>query len=133
MEACEMVPRQSPKILVVAEEDALQKTLKARLETDGCRVLQAFTWHSAVDFFSSERPDAVILDADFGHTASDINGMDLIRFIKKSRHYPAPLVVYGEPEDHLHAETYAATTFVPKPSPVDELSAALIRMLGDGG
>ncbi len=126
--------RPSPKILVICEDESVQKALEARLILEGCRVMQAYTWNKAVDCFSSEKSDAVILDLDFGRNSSQINGVDLIHFMKKSRNYPAPLIVYGDPTDRITGGFYAdATTFVPKSSPIGEIVAILMGTLGDPG
>ncbi len=125
-----MVPR-NPKILVVAEEESVQKLLEDRLVSEGFRVMQAFTWNKAVDFFAAEKPDAIILDIDFGGDDSQLSGPDLIHFIKKFRNYPAPLIVYGEPPGGINSGLDAgAITFVPKSAPVEELASTLLGMLG---
>ena len=52
----------SKKILVIEDDNVLQKAIKTALKTEGYNIVQAFDGKDGFDKIDKEKPDLIILD-----------------------------------------------------------------------
>jgi two-component system KDP operon response regulator KdpE len=109
-------------VLVVDDEVAILKTLRANLEVRGYEVLSASDGEAALRLAARERPDVVILDLG-------LPGLDGIRVIEGLRGWSeVPIIVLSAREqerDKVTALDAGADDYVTKPFGMDELLARL--------
>jgi CheY-like chemotaxis protein len=74
------------QILLVDDEVSIQRAMAPLLRSRGYGVTLAGTGHEAVEMFSRERPDLVILDLGL----PDMNGIDVCRQIRERADTPHP-------------------------------------------
>lgn len=66
-------------ILIIEDQKNMSDTYKLQLETNGYKILQAFTSQEALEILKKSQPDLIILDL----VMPDIQGLDLLGEIKK--------------------------------------------------
>src|SRR5215475_13365715 len=72
------------KILIVDDEPAIRRFLKASLETEGFQIVAAENAAQALSAVSQAKPDLVILDLGL----PDLDGMDVIREVRTRNAVP---------------------------------------------
>jgi len=122
---------QPAQILLVDDEISIQRAMAPLLRSRGYGVTVAGTGHEAIDLFSRERPDLVILDLGL----PDMNGIEVCRKIRDRADTPILILsVRGDEKDKVAALDLGADDYVTKPFGPDELMArvrvALRRSLG---
>jgi two-component system KDP operon response regulator KdpE len=113
------------KIVVVDDEPAIRRLLKAALERAGYAVTEAGTAREAQSALDIDRPDAVLLDLGL----PDREGLELIPLVVKSG---AALLVISAREatqEKIAALDLGADDYVTKPFDTDEVLARLRRAL----
>lgn len=122
-----------PKVVIVDDEPAIRRLLRAALERAGYSVVEAGTAREAQNAMDIDRPDAVLLDLGL----PDREGLELVPLIAKSG---AALLVVSAREatdEKIAALDLGADDFVTKPFDTDEVLARLRRALrqrvSDGG
>ena len=113
------------KIVVVDDEAAIRRLLKAALERAGYAVVEAGTAREAQSALDIDRPDAVLLDLGL----PDRDGLELIPLVVKSG---AALLVISAREatqEKIAALDLGADDYVTKPFDTDEVLARLRRAL----
>src|SRR5438876_1175701 len=68
-----------PTILLVDDEDAVQKLLTYPLEREGFRVVSARDGEEALDRFGEENPDLVVLDIMLPH----LDGLEVCKHLRE--------------------------------------------------
>ena len=119
------------QILLVDDEVSIQRAMAPLLRSRGYTVTLAGTGHEALDLFSRERPDLVILDLGL----PDMNGIEICRKIRERADTPVLILsARGDEKDKVAALDLGADDYVTKPFGPDELMArvrvALRRSLG---
>ena len=119
------------QILLVDDEVSIQRAMAPLLRSRGYGVTLAGTGHEAVEMFSRERPDLVILDLGL----PDMNGIDVCRQIRERAETPILILsARGDEKDKVTALDLGADDYVTKPFGPEELMArvrvALRRSLG---
>ena len=117
------------KILVVDDSSYARRVHRAMLEAAGHRVIEAPTGTSAIESFSLERPDIVLLDLSM----EDIGGIDVLRTIR-TIDATAQVVVGSADVQKSTAEgvmAAGACRFVPKPATAEDLLSAVSALVGD--
>lgn len=122
------------KIVIVDDEVAIRRLLRAALERAGYKVIDASTAREALSSLDIDRPDAVLLDLGL----PDREGLELVPLIVKSG---AALLVVSAREatqEKVAALDLGADDYVTKPFDTDEVLARLRRALrqrvsGDAG
>jgi len=119
------------QILLVDDEVSIQRAMAPLLRSRGYGVTIAGTGHDALDLFSRERPDLVILDLGL----PDMNGIDVCRQMRNLADTPILILsARGAEKDKVAALDLGADDYITKPFGPDELMArvrvALRRMLG---
>jgi len=69
------------KVLVVDDEDDISYFTCRILDREGFQSFCAMDGAAAIDMFSKERPEIVIIDVDLGY--SKIDGMDVLEKVKE--------------------------------------------------
>ncbi len=111
------------RVLVVDDEPAILRFLRAGLSAQGFTVSEAETGRDALDAVRREAADLVVLDLGL----PDMDGLDVIRTIRTSGS-AIPIIVLSSREDEgskVAALDLGADDFVTKPFGIDELFARI--------
>ena len=107
-------------ILVIDDEPAILRTLRAGLTARGYDVLLAQSGREGLNVLTTRQPDAVILDLGLG----DLDGVDLCRTVRAWSDVP---IIVLSAEDSEHRKVVAldegADDYVTKPFSMPELLA----------
>src|SRR5262245_49425963 len=110
----------SHKILIVDDEPAIRRFLKASLESEGFQIVAAETAAQALSSVAQAKPDLMILDLGL----PDQDGLDVIRQVRAGN--PLPIVVLSVRSDEpgkVAALDAGADDYMVKPFGVEELLA----------
>jgi len=117
-----MTEKQSLRILVVDDEKAIRRFLKASLSSYGYNVFESATGREALERSVSSHPDAIILDLGL----PDIDGIEVTRKIRKRSKIPIIILsVREEAMDKVAALDAGADDYLTKPFSTRELLARL--------
>lgn len=108
------------RILVVEDEPGILRALKTNLSRHGFEVETAETGREALDIYSRQRPDLILLDLGL----PDIDGTAVIQEVRA--HASTPIVVLsvrGGEHDKVAALDLGADDYLTKPFGVEELLA----------
>jgi two-component system KDP operon response regulator KdpE len=111
------------RILVVDDEPAIRRFLRASLSAQGYQVIEAQTGQGALELFRRNTPDVVVLDLGL----PDGDGLDIIRTLREGGS-SAPIIVLSSRTDEtgkVRALDLGADDYVTKPFGVEELLARL--------
>jgi len=107
-------------ILVVDDEPAILRTLRAGLSARGYEVLLAQSGREGLNILTTRQPDAVVLDLGLG----DMDGVELCRTVREWSDVP---IIILSAEDSEHRKVVAldegADDYVTKPFSMPELLA----------
>jgi two-component system KDP operon response regulator KdpE len=112
-----------PKVLVIDDEPAIRRFLRASLTTQHYHVIEAEDGRTALDQLRRGSIDIVVLDLGL----PDINGIDLIERVR-GQGSTVPIVVLssrGDETSKVKALDLGADDYVTKPFGIDELLARL--------
>ena len=113
-------------VLVVDDEEAIAEAVRARLESEGYRVLVAADGPQAIATHAAEHPDLVVLDL----MLPGMDGLEVCKEIQKERWTPV-LMLTARTEDFLgDASVELRITGQQLRSAADELGGTS-RKLGD--
>jgi two-component system KDP operon response regulator KdpE len=119
-----MTERSGPlRILVVDDEPAILRFLRASLTSQGYQVTEAMAGHPALDTVRQRSVDLVVLDLGL----PDIDGLEVIRRVRASG-IPLPIVVLSSRSDEaakVAALDLGADDYVTKPFGMEELLARI--------
>ena len=119
-----------PLVLVVDDEPAIVRLVRATLERDGLTVVTAGRGEDAVTIVSEERPDLVVLDV----MMPGIDGFETLRRIRAQSQVPVILVTARVADaDKLRGFQNGADDYLTKPFNPDELSARVAAVLRRSG
>ena len=117
-----------PVILLVEDEERLQRVLARTLEASGYRVLTAGTALEAVALVLAERPQVLVLDVNL----PDGTGWGVLRQLAvqgiTTATLPTIILSAGQPAVRRIAE-FAPRAFLPKPFPVEALKRLIAEAL----
>jgi len=109
-------------VLIVDDEPPIRRFLKTSLSAQGYRVIEADSGASALKQMAESAPDLVVLDLGL----PDMNGLDVIRAIRKSSDVPIVILsVRGDEQSKVAALDLGADDYVTKPFGMEELIARL--------
>jgi len=119
-------------ILIVEDEQAIVRFVRAALEADGLRVHEAQTMQRGLLEAATRKPDAIILDLGL----PDGDGLDFIRDLRQWSQTPIiVLSARAEEQDKIAALDAGADDYLSKPFGIGELQARLrvaLRRHGSG-
>ncbi|HEX6489800.1 MAG TPA: response regulator transcription factor [Gaiellaceae bacterium] len=117
-------------ILLVDDEDSIQKLLAYPLERDGFRVLQARDGTEALELFEGERVDLVVLDL----MLPKVDGLEVCKRLRAGSDVPIiMLTARGDELDKVLGLELGADDYITKPFSIREFRSrvrALLRRAG---
>jgi two-component system, OmpR family, response regulator len=120
-------------ILLVDDEDAVQKLLTYPLERDGFRVMQARDGEEALQQFGTERVDLVVLDL----MLPKLDGLEVCRRLRAQSTVPIIMLTARDDElDKVVGLELGADDYITKPFSIREFRSrvrALLRRAALGG
>lgn len=120
------------RVLVVDDEKWVVEAVRRYLEDAGYQVAQAYDGPSALDAFTQEPPDLVILDWMLPH----LDGLSVAERIRRTSTVPIiMLTARTDEEDRLHGFAAGVDDYVVKPFSARELEArvrAVLRRFAEG-
>ncbi|HEY4307614.1 MAG TPA: response regulator [Gemmatimonadaceae bacterium] len=114
------------RILIVDDSGYARRVHRAIIERAGHTVLEASTGTAAIEIFSLERPDVVLLDLSM----EDIGGIEVLKTIRALDGDARVIVVSADIQRSTAQAVMAAGAgqFVPKPASADDLLAAVTAL-----
>ncbi|MEC7522424.1 MAG: response regulator [Myxococcota bacterium] len=122
------------RILVVEDSSAMRAFVRAALEEAGVvrEVIEAASGFEALRILPREQVDLAIVDINM----PDVNGLELIRFMRKSEsHKDTPLIVISSEASERDRErglTLGANAYLAKPFTAEALVALVRELAGEG-
>jgi two-component system response regulator RegX3 len=114
------------KVLIVEDEDSFVEALRVGLQREGFVVDIARDGREALDRFSENEPDLILLDV----MLPKISGIDVCREIRSQSQVPIIMVTAkGEEIDTVVGLEVGADDYVPKPYRLRELVARMRSLL----
>jgi two-component system KDP operon response regulator KdpE len=111
---------QGAKILIVDDEPAIRRFLKASLETQGFQIAAAENAADAIAGLARDKPDLMILDLGL----PDLDGLEVIRQVRAGNAVPIiVLSVRNDEKGKVAALDAGADDYIVKPFGVEELLA----------
>ncbi len=128
------------RVLVVEDSASTRAYVRAILEDEafaapigGCEVVEATSGFDAMRLLPRGHYDLIVTDINM----ADINGLELIHFIRKSEHHRlTPLIIISTQQTERDIErgmALGANAYVPKPFTAESLRKEAIRFLQPGG
>ncbi|MEA2514517.1 MAG: two-component system, OmpR family, operon response regulator KdpE [Thermomicrobiales bacterium] len=113
-------------ILVVDDEPAIVRLVRAKLQSDGYAVATAGRGEEALQFLEDERPDLVVLDL----MMPGMDGFETLRRIRTTSQVPVILLTARTGDhDKLRGLEGGADDYITKPFNPDELAARVAAVL----
>ncbi len=114
--------RPSWVVLIIEDEVSIRRFLKAALEVQGFKLLEAATGAQGLTLAASHHPDIIILDLGL----PDMEGLEVIKGIRDWARTPIIIIsARGRDADKVEALDAGADDYLTKPFSVDELAARL--------
>jgi two-component system, chemotaxis family, chemotaxis protein CheY len=122
------------KILIAEDSPTMRSLMVSTIAAMGeFQVIEAANGFEALRILPREKVDLVITDINM----PDINGLELVSFIKANPNYKStPLLIVsteGSERDREKGLSLGADAYLVKPFSPDELQALVKRFLGQGG
>jgi two-component system, OmpR family, response regulator len=116
----------SPTILLVDDEDALQKLLTYPLEREGYRVVAARDGQEALDRFAAEQPDLVVLDI----MLPKVDGLEVCKRLRAKSTVPIIMLTARDDElDKVVGLELGADDYITKPFSIREFRSRIRALL----
>jgi DNA-binding response OmpR family regulator len=120
------MPDSSSTILLVDDEDAVQKLLAYPLEREGFRVVQARDGQEALDLFASERIDLVVLDL----MLPKLDGLEVCKRLRATSTVPIIMLTARDDElDKVLGLELGADDYITKPFSIREFRSRVRALL----
>jgi DNA-binding response OmpR family regulator len=117
---------ESPTILLVDDEDAIQKLLTYPLEREGFRVVSARDGQEALDMFAAESPDLVVLDI----MLQKIDGLEVCKRLRARSTVPIIMLTARDDElDKVVGLELGADDYITKPFSIREFRSRVRALL----
>jgi DNA-binding response OmpR family regulator len=121
-----MAPVTDVTILVVDDEEAISEAVRARLESEGYRVIVAADGPEAIRLHEEHRPDLVVLDL----MLPGMDGLEVCTRIQRDRWTPVlMLTARTEEADKVAGFAVGADDYLTKPFSLRELAARVSAIL----
>ena len=115
-----------PVVLVIDDEDSIQKLLNAALERDGYRIVGARDAAEGLIAFEREQPDVILLDV----MLPDLSGREVCRRIRASSAVPIIMLsALDEEVDKVVGLELGADDYITKPFGMRELRSRVRAVL----
>jgi DNA-binding response OmpR family regulator len=115
-----------PTILLVDDEEAVQKLLRYPLERDGFRVVSALDGEEALDVFTNENPDLVVLDIMLPR----VDGLEVCKRLRARSTVPIIMLTARDDElDKVVGLELGADDYITKPFSIHEFRSRVRALL----
>jgi two-component system response regulator (stage 0 sporulation protein F) len=114
------------RILLVDDEEGIQLLYREEFEDEGYEVTTAYNGEEALEEFSKEPPDLVILDINM----PGMNGIEVLRRMKEIDPDLPVILSSAYQEYKQDLGTWASEEYIVKSSNMDELKNAVRKHLG---
>ena len=115
-----------PTILLVDDEEAVQKLLTYPLERDGFRVVSARDGEEALERFGAENPDLVVLDIMLPH----LDGLEVCKRLRARSTVPIIMLTARDDElDKVVGLELGADDYITKPFSIHEFRSRVRALL----
>ena len=116
------------KIMIVDDSAYARRVHRTMLERAGYVVIEAATGISAIESYSLERPDVVLLDLSM----ADMGGIEVLETLRQLDGKARVIVVSADVQRSTEQSvmTLGAERFLGKPANADQLTAAVADALG---
>jgi two-component system KDP operon response regulator KdpE len=109
-------------VLVIEDEAPIRRFLKAALEAEGFKLLEATTGAQAIAMAASHNPDLILLDLGL----PDIDGLEVIKRVREWSQTPIIVIsARGKDTEKVEGLDAGADDYLSKPFSVEELSARM--------
>ncbi len=109
-------------VLVVEDEVPIRRFLKAALDAQGFKLLEATTGAQAMAMAASHNPDIILLDLGL----PDIDGLEVIKRLREWSNTPIIVIsARGKDTEKVEGLDAGADDYLAKPFSVEELSARM--------
>lgn len=117
-----------PKIMIVDDSAYARRVHRGILERAGHTVVEAGTGTGAIEMFTVERPDLVLLDLSM----EDIGGIEVLRTLRQLDAAVQVIVVSADIQKSTAEDvmTSGAQRFIHKPANAEALVSAVGELLG---
>lgn len=117
------------KILVVDDSGYARRVHRSILESAGHAVLEASTGMTAIETFSLEKPDAVLLDLSM----ADLGGLEVLRTLRQMDDKARVVVLSADVQRSTEEAvmTAGARRFLGKPANADQLVKTIDAVVAD--
>ena len=120
------MPDSFSTILLVDDEDSVQKLLAYPLEREGYRVVQARDGEEALERFSAERPDLVVLDV----MLPKLDGLEVCKRLRATSTVPIIMLTARDDElDKVLGLELGADDYITKPFSIREIRSRVRALL----
>jgi DNA-binding response OmpR family regulator len=120
------MPASAATILLVDDEDSIQKLLTYPLERDGYRVVQAWDGEEALRRFDDEEVDLVVLDVMLPR----LDGLEVCKRLRQRSNVPiVMLTARGEELDKVLGLELGADDYITKPFSIREFRSRIRALL----
>jgi two-component system KDP operon response regulator KdpE len=110
------------RVLVVDDENAIRRYLRAALSAQGFSILEAANGQDAINAVVSNHPDLIILDLGL----PDVDGIEVTRLLREWSQIPIIILSVREAEhDKISALDAGADDYLTKPFSTGELMARM--------
>jgi two-component system KDP operon response regulator KdpE len=115
-------PESGARILLIDDERAIRRLLRAELAAHGYEVLEAATGEEGLQSAATQHPDVIILDLGL----PDLDGVQVTRRLREWTQTPIIILsVRGSEEDKIAALDAGADDYLTKPFGTGELTARI--------
>lgn len=109
-------------VLIVEDEAPIRRFLKAALEAQGFKLLEAITGAEAINMTALHNPDIILLDLGL----PDLDGLEVIKRIREWSTIPIIVIsARGKDKEKVDGLDAGADDYLAKPFSVEELSARI--------
>jgi DNA-binding response OmpR family regulator len=121
-----MLPMSEQTVLVVDDEEAIAEAVRARLESEGYRVVVAYDGPQAIEANREHQPDLVVLDL----MLPGMDGLEVCKAIQRDGWTPVlMLTAKTEEADKVAGFAVGADDYLTKPFSLRELAARVKAIL----
>lgn len=117
--------KRTARILLVEDDEAVRKTVRAILVAEGYEVEEAATGAEAVIALERDCPDLLLSDL----VLPPPNGQELANLCREQCPNTVFVFMSGYSEDELHELDIKQVVFIPKPIERAKLTASIARLL----
>lgn len=112
------------KVLVVDDDQNIQKLYKLELEDEGYEVYQAYSGTEGIALFDKVKPDIVTLDI----LMPDIDGIQVLRMMKE-KNPDVPIIMSTAYDYRDDFAVWASEAYIVKSSDLEELKGMIKKLI----